>query len=131
MKKKGVTLIETIVSLMILMLVVTLFLTIVKEYNTNLHARKVKERLSRLSYCIMNELKYNCTKENIISQSSNNKIQLKNYDDILDDLKYKSLFELEKGDGITVLFNNNEALEINVTIYEDGFTEERNFIKWR
>lgn len=133
MKNKGVTLIETIVSLMILMLVMTMFATLVKDYNLNIHERRVKERLSRLSYCIMNELKYNFTKENIMFQSNNNKIELKNYENILEDLKYKSLFGLDRGNGITVLFNNkqDESLEIKITIYEDGFIEEREFIKWR
>lgn len=133
MKKKGVTLIETIVSLMILMVIITLFVTLVKDYNINLRTRITKEKLSRLSYCIMNELKYNCTKEDIILQSNVNKIELKNYDNILEDLKYKSLFELDRGNGITISFNNNEngRLEIKVSIYEDSFTEEREFIKWR
>lgn len=133
MKKKGVTLIETIVSLMILVLVMTMFATLVKDYSANIYSRKIKERLSRVSYCVMNELKYNFTKENIMLQSNTNKIELKNYENILEDLKYKSLFELDRGNGITVLFNNkkDESLEIKITIYEDGFIEEREFIKWR
>ena len=133
MKKKGVTLIETIVSLMILVLVMTMFATLVKDYSANIYSRKIKERLSRVSYCVMNELKYNFTKENIMLQSNTNKIELKNYENILEDLKYKSLFELDRGNGITVLFNNkkDESLEIKITIYEDGFIEERECIKWR
>lgn len=133
MKKKGVTLIETIISLMILMLVMTMFAILVKDYNLNIHERRIKERLSRVSYCIMNELKYNFTKENIMLQGDNNKIELKNYENILEDLKYKSLFVLDRGSGITVLFDNkqDEGLEIKITVYEEGFIEEREFIKWR
>ena len=81
----------------------------------------------------MNELKYNCTKENIISQSNANKIELKNYDNILEDLKCKGLFEVDKGNGITISFSDNsdDSLNVKISIYEDGFTEEREFIKWR
>ena len=133
MKRKGVNLIETIVSLMILMVVITLFVTIIRDYNTNINTRKIKERLSRLSYCVMNELKYNRTKEEIILQSNNNKIQLRNYENILDDLKDRSLLELDRGNGVEISFKNIEdnSLEIKVTIYEDGFIEEREFLKWR
>ncbi|SCJ54661.1 Uncharacterised protein [uncultured Clostridium sp.] len=133
MKKKGVTLVETVVSLMILMMVITMFVTIVKDYNININTRRIKERLSRLSYCVMNELKYNCTKEEIMLQSSNNKIGLKNYENILDDLKNRSLLELDRGNGVEIFFNNNtnDSLKIKVTIYEEGFIEEREFVKWR
>ena len=132
MKKKGVTLVETIVSLMILMVIITLFVTLVEDYTINLKARITKEKLSRLSYCIMNELKYNYTKEDILLLTDDNKIELKNYDEIMEDLKYKNLFQLDRGNGITILFNDtNENLEIKVSIYEDGFIEERDFVKWR
>ena len=133
MKRKGVTLIETIISLMILTVIITLFVTQVKDYSINLYTRITKEKLSRLSYCIMNELKYNYTKENILAQSNSNKIELKNYDDILEDLKYKDLLELDRGDGIIISFNDgdNESLNIKISIYEEGFIEEREFIKWR
>ena len=129
MKKKGVTLVETVVSLMILMMVITMFVKIVRDYNININTRRIKERLNRLSYCVMNELKYNCTKEEIRLQSSNNKIGLKNYDD----LKNRSLLSLDRGNGVEIFFNNNtnDSLKIKVTIYEEGFIEEREFVKWR
>ena len=117
---------------MILMMVITIFVTLVKDYNININTRRIKERLSRLSYCIMNELKYNYTKEEIMLQSSNNKIGLKNYDNILDDLKIRSLLELDRGSGVEISFNNiNDSFKIKVSIYEDGFIEEREFVKWR
>lgn len=133
MKRKGVTLIETIISLMILTVIIILFTTQVKDYSINLYTRITKEKLSRVSYCIMNELKYNYTKENILEQSNSNKIELRNYDDILEDLKYKDLLELDRGDGIIISFNDgdNESLNIKISIYEEGFIEEREFIKWR
>lgn len=133
MKKKGVTLVETVVSLMILMMVITMFVKIVRDYNININTRRIKERLNRLSYCVMNELKYNCTKEEIRLQSSNNKIGLKNYENILDDLKNRSLLTLDRGNGVEIFFNNNtnDSLKIKVTIYEEGFIEEREFVKWR
>ena len=133
MKKKGVTLVETVVSLMILMMVITMFVKIVRDYNININTRRIKERLNRLSYCVMNELKYNCTKEEIRLQSSNNKIGLKNYENILDDFKNRSLLSLDRGNGVEIFFNNNtnDSLKIKVTIYEEGFIEEREFVKWR
>lgn len=133
MKKKGVTLVETVVSLMILMMVITMFVTIVRDYNININTRRIKEKLNRLSYCVMNELKYNCTKEEIMLQSSNNKIGLKNYENMLDDLKNRSLLALDRGNGVEIFFNNNtnDSLKIKVTIYEEGFIEEREFVKWR
>ena len=133
MKKKGVTLVETVVSLMILMMVIPTFVKIVRDYNININTRRIKERLNRLSYCVMNELKYNCTKEEIRLQSSNNKIGLKNYENIFDDLKNRSLLSLDRGNGVEIFFNNNtnDSLKIKVTIYEEGFIEEREFVKWR
>ena len=133
MKRKGVTLIETIISLMILTVIIILFTTQVKDYSINLYTRITKEKLSRVSYCIMNELKYNYTKENILEQSNSNKIELKNYDDILEDLKYKDLLELDRGDANIISFidGDNESLNIKISIYEEGFIEEREFIKWR
>lgn len=133
MKKKGITLVETIVSLMILVTSIIIFGKIMRDYSININTRIIKERLNRLSYCITNELKYNCTKEEIRLQSSNNKIEFKNYDNILDDLKNRSLLELDRGNGIEIFFDNstNDSLKIKVTIYQDGFIEEREFIKWR
>ena len=133
MKKKGVTLVETVVSLMILMMVITMFVKIVRDYNININTRRIKERLNRLSYCVMNELKYNCTKEEIRLQSSNNKIGLKNYENIFYDLKNRSLLSLGRGNGVEIFFNNNtnDSLKIKVTIYEEGFIEEMEFVKWR
>ncbi|MBM6861996.1 hypothetical protein H9X78_16365, partial [Clostridium saudiense] len=45
----------------------------------------------------------------------------------------RSLLELDRGDGVEISFKNTEdnSLEIKVTIYEDGFIEEREFLKWR
>ena len=133
MKKKGVTLIETIVSMMILTLIITILVSLVKDYKTSLKARITKENLSRISYCIMNEIKYNYSMESVRLQANNNIINIKNYDGILEELKYRNLFELDYGSGIEILVNNdiNNSLKIRLIVSESGDIVEREFIKWR
>lgn len=133
MKKKGVTLIETIVSMMILTLIITILVSLVKDYKISLKARITKEKLSRISYCIMNEIKYNYSIESVKQQANNNIINIKNYDDILEELKYRNLFELDYGNGIEILVNNDidDSLKIRLIVSESGDIVEREFVKWR
>lgn len=133
MKKKGVTLIETIVSMMILTLIITVLVSLVKDYKISLKTRITKENLSRISYCIMNEIKYNYSIESVRVQANNNIINIKIYDDILEELKYRNLFELDYGSGIEIVVNNNinNSLKIRLIVSDSGDIVEREFVKWR
>lgn len=135
MKKKGFTLLETIVSIMILTIAITILASVIKSYSENVIIRQRKELLTRIAYCVMQEVKYNYSLDEI--NNLGNLIKIRNHDEILSDLCNDDLLSLPSGDGIEIKIDNvneNKSL-INVLVYfiddKYEFSVEREFIKWR
>lgn len=137
MKKIGITLIETVISMMILTIVITVLASSVRGYKLNLKTRLVKEELSRVIYCVMQELKYNYSIDEIKEASVYGPIYIKNYYGILYDLKNNDLLNLESGEGISIVIleenPNNIKIKLEVEAFSYGidFSSKKEFVKWR
>lgn len=134
MKKKGNTLVETIVSLSILLIGVTLITNLILNLKTSYEYRKLREKAARISYAIESEVKYNYTKDelnNIFSES--NYIELKFNENILDNLLSQDLFSLEKGAGIVIkmLSSSQDGNEFIILVkgIQGDILSERKFYK--
>lgn len=114
MKKKyrGSMIVELLVALAILMIASLIIMTSTIALNKSRARRDMYEKLNRLSYCIMNEIKYNYSYNEVIekmraynNEQTNVKIvKFKYTEDILDKLiaetSTKNLFNLEYGEEI-------------------------------
>lgn len=135
MKKKGNTLIETIVSLSILMIGLVLISNLILNLKKSQDYRNIREEASRISYAIESEIKYNYKKEeleNIFIQ--NNIIELKFSKNLLGDLLSTDLFNCPRGQGIVIEMLNSSDDNIKEFIIlikdiEGVILSERKFYK--
>lgn len=114
MKKKytGSMILELLVALTILMIASLIIMTSLLALNKSKARRDMYEKLDRLSYCIMNEVKYNYSYNEVLEkmraynneQTSVKIVKFKYTDDILNKLisqtSTKNLFNLEYGEEI-------------------------------
>lgn len=144
-KNRGIMIIEVLVALMILIIASMMAMTSTIAVNKSKIKRDMYGELDRISYCIMNEIKYNYSIEDIkkemlinnIGVENKNHIGFKYTDDILDKLTTINLFDLENGTDIDVdIINNNEfeeivkmKIQIKVHIGGDEIYVERVFNK--
>ena len=137
--KKGNTLIESIISLFIVLISVSLLNSIVISTNKSIKYRNEKNNMDNIGYAIENEMKYNLTFEEIENIfDNNNEVSFKYTEDIMSKLLYTNLISLERGNEDKIIIkkindNNNESFRIcnyNIKIYKDGkVLLERNVIK--
>lgn len=144
-KNKGIMLIEVLVGLMILLIASMMAMTSTIAANKSKVKRDMQVELELVSYCIMNEIKYNYSLEEVkekmlvenIGITDKKSIGFKYTDDILDKLTRIELFQLEKGYDIKIeeISSNktNEiiSMKINIKVYIGGdeIGVERNFNK--
>jgi predicted DNA binding protein len=116
MKKQGSILIEVIASIMILTLTST-FIVSVSIQNTNiLKERILEEDVNRAICNIINEFKYNMSKEEIEDVMSNDKIGFK-YDEYFSKkLMNTSVEELEQGNDIVISKTGEDNIGIKLKI---------------
>lgn len=135
MKKKGNTLLETIVSLSVLLMGIVLISTLILNLKKSQHYRNLREEASRTSYAIESEIKYNYKKnelENIFSQTTI--IELDFDENFLEKLLYVDLFSLPKGYGILIeMINTSEdnikEFKVLIRDIEGAILNERKFYK--
>lgn len=136
--KKGSTLIESIMSISLLLVALTITLQISYLSYKSIKLRKDKEEANRIGYAIENEIKYNTSFSEIKDKFKNNNLSLEYKNNILDELLDKSLLSIEKGDDIVIEkikdYSKEEKYEVSafkVTIYNSsgGILNEREFIK--
>lgn len=137
--KKGNTLIESIISLFIVLISVSLLNSIVISTNKSIEYRNEKNNIDNISYAIENEMKYNLTFEEIDNIfDNNNEVSFKYTEDIMSKLLYTNLISLERGNEDKIIIkkindNNSESFRIcnyNIKIYKGGkVLLERNVIK--
>lgn len=127
--KKGSTLIESIVSLFIVLISVSLLNSIVICTKQSIKYRNEKNNADNIGYAIENEIKYNLNFKDIENLLDENKEVSFNYtEDTINKLTYMPLISLERGnkDKIIikkVLDNNNEKFRVciyNIKIYKNG-----------
>lgn len=144
-KKKGNMILESIVALMILMIASMMALTSTVAVTKSKVRREYYEELNRVSYCIMNEIKYNYSYDDIkneimgtnVSNVDGEYLGFKYTNNILDNLLTKNLLELERGDNIKIQVISSERedkivkMKININVVTGGGTVsiEREFNK--
>jgi competence protein ComGC len=133
-KKRGTTLVEVVVSCAIIILLITLGTSITVKANEAFRARSEEEEINRLTYCIMQEIKYNYTMEEVEAKLRDNYLGLKNNKYFFAKLENTPLFNFEEGEDIKIYLINkdNDSITVKVTvnkIYSDGLIE-RQFEKY-
>lgn len=136
--KKGSTVVESIVSLSILLIALTLSVQISIISSKSIILRKNKEKANRVAYAIENEIKYNISFSDLKERLEQGNLSYKYTDNILEKLLDTSLFYLESGNGILVKKIRLNSTEVNYEIYTlkieildsgGGVLTEREFIK--
>jgi hypothetical protein len=108
MKKKGSTLVETIVSLAILLLGLALISNLILSLKNSHSYRKLREEASRITYAIESEIKYNYKKEELQSIFLDvEAIELNFEEDFLEELLAIDLFDFPRGHGIVIGISNS------------------------
>lgn len=127
-KYKGSMLLEALVGLMILMIASTMVMTATIAANKSRFKREISEKLNRVAHCIINEIKYNYSYEEIKDEMLKHSggvetlgfMEFKYSEDILNKLTTTNLFDLDKGSGIKIENNkevtNEKIVEMKVTI---------------
>lgn len=135
MKKKGNTLIETIVSLSILLIGLVLISNLILNLKKSENYRNIREEASRLSYAIESEIKYNYKKEELENIfRDNNIIELKFSENLLENLLSTDLFNCPSGQGIVIKMLNSsddniKEFTILIKDIEGVILSERKFYK--
>ena len=135
-KKNGITIVETIVALLIIIMIIPIATVLINKSYEARALRKSKYNIDSVSYCIMEELKYNYTIDEIKAKSKNNAILLTYEENFLEDIRSKELFNFAEGSDIRIDIENTistESLYITITIYNklNEEYEQRTFIKSR
>ncbi|MBD7916585.1 type II secretion system protein [Clostridium sp. Sa3CUN1] len=135
--KRGSTIIESIISLAIILITISLSFQITSITINSITLRKNKEKGNRIAYAIENEIKYNFTITELETLFNNN-LSLKYSDNIMENISKKSLLLLERGNDIIIEKIKDESTEENYRIYvyrvkilspKGGIMTEREFIK--
>lgn len=135
-RKKGSTFIETIVGIMIITIIFLVSTMIICE---NISCSRIRDNIeegNRIAFCVMQEIKYNITLEEINNRSENGNWGYKRSDNFLEELTNKSLLDLENGDDIIISVFKEldlDKLDIIVDIYNDNgeIVCKKEFIKYK
>lgn len=136
MKKRGSILIESIVGVSIILSMFLIVSLLISENIKSTFRREKIEEAHRIIYCIMQEVKYNYTLEEILSLTNKDNLKLKNYDDFLVDLSKIDLYKMPKGEDIIIKSTSTEdeeKLEVKIKFNLQNNDEilERSFFKYR
>ncbi|WP_300380789.1 type II secretion system protein [Clostridium sp.] len=135
MKNKGSTLVETIVSLAVLLMGVVLISNIILNLKNSQEYRNLREEANRISYAIESEIKYNYKKEELKEIFSEVKVIELNFDkEFLKKLLYKDLFTFTLGHGIAIKISdstdsNIKEFTILIKDSKGAILSERRFYK--
>ncbi|MGG7058671.1 type II secretion system protein [Clostridium tertium] len=136
--KKGNTLVESIISLSIILIALTLSIQIIAITSKSINLRRNKEKANRVAYALENEIKYNISFTNLKGAFNRGNLFLKYNDDILESLLTTPLTDLESGNNIIiekVIDNSIEedykisTFKIKIFDLKGGILAEREFIK--
>ncbi|MDU4327430.1 MAG: hypothetical protein E7I48_18915 [Clostridium celatum] len=136
MKKKGSIFIETIVGVNIILSMFLIVALLIGENIKSSFRRKEIEEANRIIYCIMQEVKYNMTMEEILALTNTSDLKLEVYDDFIFDLSRCDLGVMPKGDEIIIKAISTEdpnKVDIKIEIILDTKDEslDRRFSKYR
>ena len=136
MRKKGSILIETIVGVNIILSMFLVVALLIGENIKSSFRREEIEESNRIIYCIMQEIKYNITIEEILYLTNTGDLKLENYDEFLVDLSSYDLEAMPKGDEIVIKAiptedENKLKIEIKLNLTSKDESLERSFFKYR
>ena len=136
-KNKCSTLIETIVAVNIIMMMFLVVTMLIASNRANYYKRRKIEEASRVVYCIMQEIKYNISMNEIIDENEIEYLSLRYDEDILKNLTTKSLTSMDFGSDIFIFINkksdNEEILEVKIEFYLENDIDklEKSFLKYK
>ena len=136
MKKKGSIFIETIVGVSIILLMLLVVALLIGENIKSSFRREEIEESNRIIYCIMQEIKYNTTLEEILCLTNTDNLELEIYDEFLVDLSDLDLGKMPKGHDIIIKAiptedENKIKVEIELNLISKDESLERSFFKYR
>ncbi|WP_294385947.1 hypothetical protein [uncultured Clostridium sp.] len=136
MKKEGSIFIETIVGVNIILAMFLVVALLIGENIKSSFRREEIEESNRIIYCIMQEIKYNSTLEEIIDLTNKNSLELQNYDEFLFDLSDLDLEQMPKGNDIIITTTPTEdedkiKVKIKINLLSKNESLERSFFKYR
>ena len=114
---------------MMMFLVVTM---LIASNRANYYKRRKIEEASRVVYCIMQEIKYNISMNEIIDENEIEYLSLRYDEDIL-----KNLTSMDFGSDIFIFINkksdNEEILEVKIEFYLENDIDklEKSFLKYK
>ena len=91
MKKKGNILLETIVAVNIILAVFLIVTSLIDNNIESFFKRRKIEEANRIIYCVMQEVKYNLTLEELLNLTKEKELKLKLYDNFLIDISNTNL----------------------------------------
>ncbi|WP_133016546.1 hypothetical protein [Clostridium cuniculi] len=135
-RKKGNIFIETIVGVSIILSIFLIVSLLIGENIKSSFRREEIEESNRIIYCIMQEIKYNMTLEEVIQLTNTGDFKLDNYDEFLLDLSSLDLGAMPKGDEIVIQTIPKEdeskiEVEIKLNLASKDESLERSFIKYK
>ena len=136
LRKKGSIFIETIVGVSIILSIFLIVSLLISENIKSSFRREEMEESNRIIYCIMQEIKYNMTLEEILYLTNTNDLKLENYDEFLLDLSSLDLRSMPKGDEIiikTIPTEDEDKIEVEIKLNLTSKDEslERSFVKYK
>ena len=136
MQKKGSIFIETIVGVSIILLMFLVVALLIGENIKSSFRREEIEESNRIIYCIMQEIKYNTTLEEILCLTNTDNLELEIYDEFLVDLSDLDLGKMPKGHDIIIKAiptedENKIKVEIELNLISKDESLERSFFKYR
>lgn len=136
-KKRGNTIIEIIVAVNIILMMFLIVAMLIASNRANYYKRGRLEDGSRIVYCIMQEIKYNMSIDEIMGEKEVEYISLKYDEEFLKNLTIKSLMSMESGSDIVISINkksdNEEVLEVKIKFYIENDIDilEKSFLKYQ
>ena len=134
MKKAGITIIETMVALMIVTGLIPIATSIAVNGIRSFEIRNNEEEIERVIFCVMEEIKYNYSIDELKNRAINDAIKLEYNDEFLKELVSEDLLDFPKGEDIRILIGDKVSDDsINITIEVKNFSTDeyrkRTFIK--
>lgn len=136
MKKKGNILLETIVAVNIILGVFLIVTSLIDNNIESFFKRRKIEEANRIIYCVMQEVKYNLTLDELLNLTKEKEFKLKLYDNFLIDISNTNLELMPKGNEIVIKAVNTDdpdkiEIQLKLDLLSENETLYKNFNKYK
>lgn len=136
MKKKGNILLETIVAVNIILGVFLIVTSLINKNIESFFKRRKIEEANRIIYCVMQEVKYNLTLDELLNLTKEKELKLKLYDNFLIDISNTNLELMPKGNEIVIKAVNTDdpdkiEIQLKLDLLSENETLYKNFNKYK